>query len=60
MDPRSQRPKGRDNAISSLNIDIETLNHAKDTSDIPPAKAVLGFASALLTMIRVRSPILRR
>ena len=54
MDPNSQRPKGRDRIFSSLNLAIEALNIAKDASGIPPAQAVFGSVSALLTMIRVR------
>jgi len=54
MQANSQRPKGRDGTISSLNIAIEGLNLAKELSDITPAKAVFGSASVLLTMIKVR------
>jgi len=52
MQAKSQRPKGRDGAISSLNIAIEGLNLAKEVSSVTPAKAV---ASALLTLIKVCS-----
>jgi len=53
MQAKSQRPKGRDGTISSLNIAIEGLNFAKEVSNITPAKAVFGSASVLLTMIKV-------
>jgi hypothetical protein len=54
MDTSSQRPKGRDGALSSLNVAIDAINLAKDIVDIAPAKAAFGSVSALLTMIRVR------
>jgi len=53
MQINSQRPTGKDGAISSLNVAIEGLNLAKELSGVTPAKAVFGSASALLTMIRV-------
>jgi len=54
MEARSQRPNDREGALSSLNVAIEAVNLAKEVSSITPAKAVFGFVSALLTMIRVR------
>jgi len=53
MQTESQRPKGKDQTISSLNVAIEGLNLAKEVSSITPAKAVFGSASILLTMIKV-------
>jgi len=53
MEAKSQRPKGRDNTLSSLNVTIEALNLAKDICSITPAKAVFGSVSTLLTMVRV-------
>jgi len=53
MGAKSQRPKGRDSAISALNATIETLNLAKELSSITPAKAVFGSVSVVLAMIRV-------
>jgi hypothetical protein len=50
----SQRPKGRDGALSVLNAAIEALNLAKEISSITPAKAVFGSVSVLLAMIRAR------
>ena len=55
MDPKSQRQKGRDDALSKLNEAIEDLNRAKEVSSITPAKAVFGSTSALLPTIRVSS-----
>jgi len=54
MEAKSQRPKGRDSALSSLNVAIDTLNLAKEISSITPAKAAFGTVSILLTMIKVR------
>ena len=53
MDADSQRQKGRDNVLPSLNVAIETLNLAKEVSSITPAKAVFGSVGVILTMIRV-------
>ena len=53
MEAKPQQPKGRDGAISSLNIAIEAVNLAKEVSSITPAKAVFGSVSILLTMVRV-------
>jgi len=57
MDPESQRPRGQDGALSSLNTAIEALNLAKEISGVTPAKAAFGSVGVLLTMIRV--PFLR-
>jgi len=54
MDAGSRRQKGRDDALSLLNVAIEAMNLAKEISSITPAKAVFGSVSVLLTMIRVR------
>jgi hypothetical protein len=53
MDKKSQQPKGRDRALSSLNAAIEAMNLAKEVSSMTPAKAVFGSVSVILTMIRV-------
>jgi len=53
MQAKSQRPKGRDGAISSLNMAIDGLNLAKEVASLTPAKAVFGSVSILLVMIRV-------
>lgn len=48
--------EGQDATLSLLNTAIETLDLAKETSDITSAKVAFGCTSALLTMIRVRHP----
>ena len=53
MEARSQRPKGREGTISTLNAAIEAMNLAKEVSSITPAKAVFGTVSVILAMIRV-------
>jgi len=53
MEAESQRPKGRENTISALNVAIEAVNLAKEVSSVTPAKAVFGSVSAILTMIKV-------
>lgn len=55
MAANTQRPKGRDDAISMLNEAIEVLNLAKEISSVTPAQAVFGSFSVLVTVIRVRS-----
>jgi hypothetical protein len=56
MASTSQQPIGHDGVLSALDIVIQGLNLAKDTCGIPPAQAVFGTVSALLTMIRARFP----
>jgi hypothetical protein len=53
MEDESQRPKGREDAISVLNAAIESLRLAGNISSITPAKTVFGSVSTLLTTIRV-------
>lgn len=53
METESQRPKGRDGIVSSLNVAIDAINLAKEVSSITPAKAIFGTVSVLLAMIRV-------
>jgi len=53
MAAKSQRPKGQDGTLSSLNIAIEVLNLAKEAASFTPAKAVFGSVSILFTMIGV-------
>ena len=59
MDTKSsQQQKGRENLLSSLNVAIDFLNLAKDScGSIPPAQAVFGSVSILLTMIKVNFPL---
>ncbi|KAF9787213.1 hypothetical protein BJ322DRAFT_1186751 [Thelephora terrestris] len=51
MASTSWRQKGRD-LFSSFEADIQLLNRAKDTRDLPPAHDAFDSASALLTAIR--------
>ena len=53
MATKSQRPKGRENAVSLLNAAIEAISLAENLSSITPAKAVFGTVNVLLTMIKV-------
>jgi hypothetical protein len=53
MATESQRPKGRDGALSSLDKAINDLNRANDAMGAIPAKAVFASAGVLLTTIRV-------
>ena len=59
MADKSQRPRGRDAVLSSLNMAIDALNLAKELSSVTPAKAVFGTVTILLTMIKVRSLLFR-
>ena len=56
MTDGSERPKGREGILSTLNVAIDGLNFAKEVADVTPAKAAFGSVAILLTMIRV-SPI---
>ena len=55
MADKSQRPKGQDEALFTLNVVIDGLNLAKEVASITPAKAVFGSVAILLAMIRVGS-----
>jgi len=57
MDTKYQRPKGREGALTSLNVAIEGLNLAKEISGIPPAKAAFGTSDNGQGM---SPPVLRR
>jgi hypothetical protein len=59
MASTSQKPKGRDGVLKTLDLLIQTLNIAKDACGIPPAQVALSSASVLLTMIRVPFSIFR-
>ena len=54
MEAISQRPEGREGAISALNAAIRALSVAEKISSVAPAKAVFVSVSILLTLIRVR------
>jgi hypothetical protein len=58
MASASQQQKGRNVVLPTLDVFIQALNIAKDACGIPPAQIALGSASTLLTMIRVRFPLL--
>ena len=53
MTDNSQRQKGRDSVLSSLNVAIDGLNFAKEVTSVTPAKIVFTSTSILLTTIRV-------
>jgi hypothetical protein len=55
MTANPEQSKGRDGALSTLNMAIEGVDLAGDILSITPARGVFGSASALLAMIRVRS-----
>ena len=57
MQSKSQRPKDRENVVSTLNIAIDGLNIVRDALSFPGVKAVLGTVTVILTMIKV-SPAL--
>ena len=59
MATNSQRLKGRNGALSTLNAAIGGLNLAKQISNDTSAKVVFGSVSRLLTTIRVRFCLLR-
>ena len=50
---KSQRPKGREGAVSLLNAAINAMDLAENISSITPAKAIFGTVSVPLTMIKV-------
>ena len=56
MTTESPQSKGRDRAISTLDTLIQTLDTAKNACGIPPAQIAIDSTSALLILIRVRSP----
>ena len=58
MTPTSQRPGRRDGVLSTLDVAIQTLDLAGGACGMIPAQVVFGAASTLLTMIRVRFPLL--
>lgn len=53
MDEKTQRPKRRDGAISSLNVASDVMSIAKEALSMAPAKAAFGSVGIILTMIRV-------
>jgi len=53
MATKTQRPKGRENAVSLLNAAIDAMDLAEKISSITPAKAVFATVSVLLAMLKV-------
>ena len=53
MTTKTQRQKGRDGVLSSLNMAIDALNRANEATGVTPAKATFTSAGILLTMIKV-------
>jgi hypothetical protein len=56
MASTSQRPKGRDGALTTLDAFIQTFGLVKDTCGIPPAQIAFASAVVVLTIIRVHPP----
>ena len=54
MADESRRPKGRDDALSSMSMAIGALNRANEATSATQAKAAFTSAAILLTVIRVR------
>lgn len=55
MATKSQKPKGRENALSLLNAAIAAITFAKDAANAAPAHVAFSAAVVLLTMIKVSS-----
>ena len=55
MSTKSKRQKGREGALSSLNVAIDALILTNKASTIAPVKAAFDSANVLLTTIRVGS-----
>ena len=53
MATKPQRPQGKNDILSSLNMAIDALNLAKEATSVTPAKTAFNSAGVLLTMIRV-------
>ena len=51
-------PESNPATTATLNTDIETLIAAKNTVEITPVKAAFKLAIAILTLVRVRVPVL--
>ena len=54
MESKFQRQKAPDGPLFSLNAAIDTVDQARDTTNVKTAKGAFGSASLLLTTIRVR------
>ena len=53
MATNSQKPKGRENALTLLNAAIEVLTIAKEATSGTPAPIAFNAAVVLLTMMKV-------
>ena len=53
MATESQKPNGRENALSLLNAAIEAVNVAKGAAAATPAQVAFSVAAVLLTTIKV-------
>jgi len=53
MATKTQRPQGHNGVPSTLNVAIDALNLAKETTSVTPVKTAFTSAGVLLTMIRV-------
>jgi len=53
MATESQRPRGRESAVSLLNAAINAMDLAEKISSITPAKVVFATVGVLLAMIKV-------
>ena len=56
MTSTSQRQKGHDRLLSTLDGCIQVVNLAKDACGIPIAQTAFASVGVLLTVIRVRFP----
>jgi hypothetical protein len=50
---KPKQPKGRDRALSTLDVFIQALDLANNACGIPPAKIAFGTTRVLLATIRV-------
>ena len=53
MESKPQRPKERENVVSTLNIAIDGLNIAGDALSFPGVKTVFCIVTIILTAIKV-------
>ena len=56
MTSKSQRTKEKDTTLSALNVSIDALNLAKESSSVTPAETAFSSVSALLAMIKDSIP----
>jgi len=58
MDANTKKQERREKLISSLNVAIAALDVAEKALSITPAKAVFSVVKEILTMAKVRFPLL--